>query len=610
MAASSDDTTLFEEEAKRRVRDAIEIRQVADFSALPSEQRRLPATYLQRLISGSDSDGARLCCPLRIKGADITGVLLPPTSAQDGGRTALQFRDCRFDAAVDLSGAEFLVLRFINCTLPAFIGAGLRVRADLDFSGSTFTGVRDFESELSHVGTCAIHLNNAHIGGKLDLSSNKGSRFSATGTIRLDGAHVDGDVSLAGALLDGRGEPALSARSINIGGNMRLKPAAGNRCEATGEIVFAAAHITGDLDCDGARFWNPDGRAMHCEDLRVESVFLSRDDPTGQRFEAAGRLNFLSAVIGGSFFLTEARLIPGPDYTDLQKKGGPIALNLRQARISNALGLRNNAELEDSVGPPAKNDARRPVQGWFLLTGAELSSILDNVETGWPAAGFLDLEGARYSWIRHVGSGDLIARRVAWLRLQFPRGKPNARSFRPQPYEELTRVLRQHGLTSEADAIAVEKIRMRLAAKVDGPWSRIFPRLLMLISSYGYSTRRAVMSFVIFVLLGAGMYATALFGFQQPFLPIESDPAPVTYQFAFGWLQLTTDRGCPGLDVMHYALDAALPVIDLSQDLRCRFSPEGPGRELWLLLHSLFVIAGAALSAVVVLTLTGVLRRD
>ena len=66
----------------------------------------------------------------------------------------------------------------------------------------------------------------------------------------------------------------------------------------------------------------------------------------------------------------------------------------------------------------------------------------------------------------------------------------------------------------------------------------------------------------------------------------------------------------PGLDVLHYALDAALPLIDLSQDLRCRFTPEGPARGFWLLLHSLYIIAGAALSAVVVLTLTGVLRQD
>ena len=106
------------------------------------------------------------------------------------------------------------------------------------------------------------------------------------------------------------------------------------------------------------------------------------------------------------------------------------------------------------------------------------------------------------------------------------------------------------------------------------------------------------------------MYATALFVFKQPFLPVEFDPQPVTYQFAFDMVQHTTERGCPGLHVMHYALDAALPVIDLAQDLRCRFTPEGSLRWIWLLLHSLYVIAGAALSAVVVLTLTGVLRQD
>jgi hypothetical protein len=119
-----------------------------------------------------------------------------------------------------------------------------------------------------------------------------------------------------------------------------------------------------------------------------------------------------------------------------------------------------------------------------------------------------------------------------------------------------------------------------------------------------------VASFLLFVLLGTVMYATALFVFQQPFLPVEQSPEPVNYTFAFGLLQHAAELGCPGLDVLQFALDAALPVIDLGQDLHCRFTPEGAGRELWLLLHSLYVILGTALSAVVVLTLTGVLRDD
>jgi len=601
MAATPDS-----QDAQQRILDAIETRQVADFSSVSGPQRRLSADFLQRLISGSHGG---LCCPLRVHGAEITGPLLPPPARTSSERAAVQFRDCTFDSPVDLSGAEFLVLRFVNCSLPAFIGASLRVGADLDLSGSRFAGVRDYESELTHVGSSSVHLNNARIGGKLDLSSTARSRFSANGTIRLDGAHVDGDVSCGGALFDGCGAAALSARSIVVGGNVWLGPAHGRRFEAVGEVAFVAAQITGDLNCDGARLVNPDGRTLHCEDLRVESVLLV-DNDTGLAFESSGRLNFLSAVVDGSFFMVNARLAPGPDYLGLLRKGGPIAVNLQQARISNALAFSNVGALGDGPEANSPADPAIPVRGWFLLTGIQMSSILDNTQTGWPADGFLDLEGATYVRIRQVDGGDLTAKRIAWLRRQYPGGVPGPKDFRPQPYEQLSHVLRQHGQAREANAIAVEKIRMRLAAKVDRPWARVFPNVLMLISQHGYSSSRAVLSFLLFVLLGTAMYATALFAFQQPFVPVEQSPEPVTYEFAFGLLQVTVENGCPGLDVMHYALDAALPVIDLAQDTRCRFTPDGPGRWLWLWLHSVYVIIGAALSAVVILTLTGVLRQD
>ena len=590
--------------------DAIDARQVADFSSLPDAERRLPAEFLQRLIAGSHGSGGELCCPLRIRGADIVGPLRPPSAGREGGRPAVQFWACHFDSPVDLSGAEFLVLRFMDCRLPAFIGASLRVSADLDLSGSQFSGVSDYESELTQVGSGAIHLNNARIGGRLDLSSTGKSRFSATGEIRLDGARIDGDVSFAGAMLDGCGAPAVSAHSLVVGGNLDLRPAAGHRLEARGEVGFAASQVTGDLMCDGARLSNPDGRALHCEDLKVESVFLTSDDAMRLPFEDRGRLIFLTAIIGGSFFMSNARVAPGPDYTGLLRTGGPVAVNLQQARISNALAVRNIGGLREDSAPPSLDEPPEPARGWFLLTAAQVSTILDDIDTGWPAPGFLDLDGATYDRIRHIGGGNLAVKRLEWLRRQFPDGIPTAASFRPQPYEQLSRVLRQHGLAREANTVAVEKIRMRLAARVDGPWARVFPNLLMLISQYGYSTSRAVMSFLVFLLLGTAMYATALFAFGQPFLPVESDPEPVTYQFAFGLAQATAERGCPGLHVMHYALDAALPVIDLAQDMRCRFTPEGPLRWLWLLLHSVYVITGAALSAVVVLTLTGVLRQD
>src|SRR5262249_40672215 len=156
-----------------------------------------------------------------------------------------------------------------------------------------------------------------------------------------------------------------------------------------------------------------------------------------------------------------------------------------------------------------------------------------------------------------------------------------AETFRPQPYEELSRVLRRHGQSQEADAIAVEKIRMRLAARIDRPWARGLPNLLMLVSHHGYSSMRAVFSFVIFFVFGAAMDLVALGGCEQPFVPFEMPPEPVEYIFPFDLARVTLERGCPGLNVFEYALDVALPVISLGQDTYCRFAPEGPWRGIW-----------------------------
>jgi hypothetical protein len=489
--------------------------------------------------------------------------------------------------------------------MPALIGASLGTAADLDMSGSRFSGVSNYECELSDVGTCAIHLSNARIGGRLVMSTLNDAVFSTRGTVRLDGAKVEGSVSFEGARLDGQGDAALNARSMSVGGDVNFGWSGGRRFESIGEIAMAAARIVGDLSLRGARLVNPTGRALHCEDLKVESVFLT---PRGDvPFEASGRLNFLSATIGGSFFLTSARLAPGPD-TDLLGRGGPVALNLPQLRVSNALVLRNVGALNPDGPPPSRLDPPVPVRGWFQLTGARLNGIIDDPETGWPAPGFLDLEDVTYE--RLHSAGDVVPQRIAWLRRQYPDGRPTPGTFRPQPYEALSRVLRQHGQSREADAIAVEKIRMRLAARVDPGWARVLPSLLMFVSHHGYSSSRAVVSFLTFVLLGACLYATALWGFGQGFVPFEAAQGPVTYTLVFDLAPLPVERGCPGLDVLHYALDAALPVISLGQDTYCRFDPQGPWRWLWMLLHSVYVLAGTALSAVVVLTLTGVLRRD
>jgi len=596
-------------EAQQRVLAAIASRGIADFSELPDASRELDAAFLETLIAGSSVDLPQLRGALRIRGANIRGPIRALPNRLEGPGITLLFLACDFDSPVDFSGAELLALRLVDCTLPAFIGISMTTKADLDLSGCHFSGVSSHSSDLADVGNCAVYLNHAHIGGRLLLSATPNARFETGGTVRLDGARIDSSVELHGALLQDCDELALSARSAVIGGNVELLPGQGYRCEVCGEVSLVAARITGDLDCGSAKLLNPGGRALHCEDLVVESVFLTRDLPQ-YAFEASGRLNFLSATIGGGFFMTTVRLTPGSDYTGLLGRGGPVAANFQQMRVSNAMVL-FNVGARPPDGGEMDLESATPLEGWFMMAGAQVSTLIDNTTNGWPAPGYLDLDGTSYLRIRHVDKGDLVAKRIAWLRRQFPNGKPGPSDYRPQPYEQLTRVLRDSGLSQEADAIAVEKIRMRLAARVGRPWQRIFPRLLMLVSQHGYSTSRAVFCFLLFVLLGAVMYTVAVRNFGQPFFPFEQPPEPTTYTMPFGLGQVDVPLGCPGLDTLQYALDFALPVINLGHDTFCRFVPDdSPGRWLWLTLHSLFGIFGAALSAVVILTLTGLLRRD
>jgi hypothetical protein len=604
--------------AERKVLETLTSGEVADFSERPPDERRLRAEFLRAVLSDSDDDldarggverWPRFRGRMRIRGARISGVLRAPIG--DGSlalaRGTLSFDDCTFDDAVDLSGAEFLSVRLLGCTLPAFIGASLRLKSDLDLSGSRLSGIADHRSDLGDIGACSVYLNAARVGGRLQLGVHDGRRFDAAGTVRIEGATIEGDLILDGASLDGRGEQALDARATSVGGDVSMVPALGRSFEARGEVSLSAATIAGDLSLVAALLLNPQGRALHCEDLKVESVLLAS---TGDvPFRAAGRINFLSAVVGGNFSFTNARVLPGPDYQGRIARGGPVCINLQQLRVSNALLISNVGQLDLALLDERASSPPRPVAGWFLLTAAQLHSLLDG-DDGWPAPGFLEIEALSYDRISDAGGGDQVARRMRWLRLQYPNGTPTAATFRPQPFEELSRVLRQHGRTDEAAAIAVEKIRMRLAAKVDDRWSRLVPALLMLVSRHGHSSARALGSFLAFLALGGVLYGTALWGFDQPFVPVERDPVSVEYTAGFGLLRTFHTEGCPALVVPYFALDAALPLIDIGQSSTCRFDPRGPTRWIWLLLHSVYTLLGAALSAVVVLTLSGLLRRD
>ena len=131
-----------------------------------------------------------------------------------------------------------------------------------------------------------------------------------------------------------------------------------------------------------------------------------------------------------------------------------------------------------------------------------------------------------------------------------------------------------------------------------------------MIAGYGLAPIRVVRALALFLALGV---------------------AGVLTMNAQGALVTPQGRACNGaIEPALYAIDVALPVIDLGQESRCAPWPHGPRRtlagapvsataiggcsralRLWPWAHALYAILGAILTALAVVTFSGVMKpRD
>jgi hypothetical protein len=145
----------------------------------------------------------------------------------------------------------------------------------------------------------ALRLAGARILGQLDLEATEllcplllqGCWFAEpmvldearTPALRLPGCHV----------------PGLSARQLTTRGNLELN----NGFTATGEVKLLGAHIGGQLDLNGATLTNPDGFAVNANRLTVQGSMFC-----GEGFAATGEVNLMGAHIGGQLGLVGATL--------------------------------------------------------------------------------------------------------------------------------------------------------------------------------------------------------------------------------------------------------------------------------------------------------------
>jgi hypothetical protein len=297
-----------------------------------------------RLAADPDPHG------LRLRGSRITGRLDLENLVTN---VHLELTDCLLEEGVLSRGAHLASIALNRCHIEHATESPLDA-AGFTCSMFTMTGARI----TGHCPDSAVNLRGAQIGGSLDCDGAivhndmgpalEGGRlrvtqdlylragFTATGgdaAVNLRGAHISGNLECDGAVLRGDSGPALDADGIQVGQNVYLR----GGFTATGDGDFGAvnlrgAHIGGQLSCIGAKLINDSGPALEADGVQVgQNVYLRGG------FTATGDGDF-------------------------------GAVNLRGAHINGNLEC-DGAVLRNACGPALKADALQVGQHVFLRGG-------------------------------------------------------------------------------------------------------------------------------------------------------------------------------------------------------------------------------------------------
>ncbi len=553
---------------------------------------------------------ARIGADLRLTGAKLSrGDSTEPALMLDGAEIGGHLRlDGGFEAfgAVDMAYANIggavlaegasLLNRSEDAKGRALSARGASIGADVRF-GAKFKAEGECDLAAARIGgdfDCAGATFRNEFGAALDLANARiaGHWMGAaklSGQIRAPGLEIGRNLDLRGADIAHPLTPradsfgtAIEAPGLRVGGVALLQGA-----NVKGEVLLADARFAGALSLGGGRFINAGGWALRAPNIRVGGdLSLKIEDggfaPHGQKTVIEGGAKFDRAKIDGAFAWANLELRgPGPEGG----KGG--AFTFVDAEIGAALQAR---------GLVTHQDAR------ISAAGARCASLDDDVKTGWGMeSATLHLDGFTYG--RLDGADDGRRQRLAWLK------RAVRAQFSPQPYVQLANAYARAGRRDDARRVALAQHDAHTARGVGGPLSWTLSSLFGVVAGYGLAPLRAVRALALFLALG-------VFGA----LAMNAQGALVT----------PAGAQCNGaVEPALYAIDVALPFIDLGQQAAC-----GPGRTaraalpqgvalgesdwrlfegvaLWRWAHALYAILGAILTALAVLTFSGVLKpRD
>jgi len=413
----------------------------------------------------------------------------------------------------------------------------------------------------------------ARIDGKLDLSYVKADK-----PLTIVGCYIPDGIDVTFAHFQ-----SLEVRRSSTG------PIAADMSELAGDLAvrfgtYASlslfrARIGGNLDCTGSTLLGGGQQSVNAVGTTIAGDMVFHDG-----FTTDGIVDLRLARVGQSVSFHRA-VFSGPDDTGLNAERAAIGGTLYWVDIQHT----PNTQLD--------------------LENTKADALWDD-EASWPAPGKLTIDGFTYT--EFAGGPADVDPRLRWLERQPP-------GYRPQPYRQLAKVLRDSGRESGATEVLIAKERaLRRDARL-GRTERAWNLMLDVTIGYGYRPLRALWWIAGFVIVG-----TVLFGLgyrARMVTPtdeaayrvfVESGIAPPHY---------------PPFHAFVYALENFLPVVELDQGEHWRPNPPPgtngrsrilrgpfgfgivPGRMLrWYLWFH--ILAGWTLTPLLFAGLSGLVRPD
>jgi hypothetical protein len=501
----------------------------------------------------------------------------------------------------------------------------------------------------------ALSADGAVVKGSVRLGNSGNKRFKATGGVRLLGAQIGGQLVCAGGQFQPKEGDALTADGIVLKGAVYLN----EEFKATGAVKLLGAQIGGQLVCNGGRFEPKEGLAFDADGAVVKGdVYLA------QGFKATGGVRLLGAQIGGQLDCSGGQFEP--------KEGD--ALRADRADIKESVFLRSQFKATGSVrllgavvGGDLSCSGTDRIVGVLDLGGATIKGKLLVRGVGSPvrikadgsAIGHIEADGS--SWAKGSILNGLVykslggdaftnaAARIGWLKLQRDQdlGEDEAkRSFRPQPWKQLQKVLREMGHDADAREVGVayedqlrkaDRIGQITDVKDVNRWRpflhrkslRVLHWLFGFLAGYGYHPLRLFMSLVGVWLFCGVMYWWLAFsphnaiGPTDPLVFQNDTYAACTPKENGTWVlcaQLPAEY--TAFSSLAYSLDILLPLVDLGQEKRWGPLVPAPTSEFfcellsfspqhWVRLFNWFqILYGWVASLLFVAIVSGMARRS